>query len=194
MAEPEYYVCTGTVAATIWNFDIAGEIVEMEGIETTTVRVADDVASASLEKRSKRRGVSGLLYAFKMAGAKAKSMAGLQEVTAVAQKAADSCRSVGVALTPCTVPAVGKPTFEISDEEMEIGMGIHGKPGVCRRPLRAADLVAQEMLSLLLSDMPLRSGERIPVLVNSLGATPLEDRYIVYRYVARKLAGLNVKL
>jgi dihydroxyacetone kinase-like protein len=179
------------VAATIWNFDIAGEIVEMEGIETTTVRVADDVASASLEKRSKRRGVSGLLYAFKMAGAKAKSMAGLQEVTAVAQKAADSCRSVGVALTPCTVPAVGKPTFELSDEEMEIGMGIHGEPGVRRRPLRAADLVAQEMLSLLLSDMPLRSGERISVLVNSLGATPLDELCIVYRYVARKLAGLK---
>jgi len=176
------------------NFDMAGELVEMQGIETTTARVADDVASASLEERSKRRGVAGLVYAFKMAGAKAESMAGLQAVTATAQKAADACRSVGVALTPCTVPAVGKPTFEISDDEMEIGMGIHGEPGVRRGPSRAADLVAEEMLSLLLSDMPLRSGERISVLVNSLGATPLEEVYIVYRYVVRKLAGLNVKV
>ena len=175
------------------NFDIAGEIVEMEGIETTTVRVADDVASAS-RRALKTAWCGRFALCIQDGGCQSRVYGRVAGGYSVAQKAADSCRSVGVALTPCTVPAVGKPTFELSDEEMEIGMGIHGEPGVRRRPLRAADLVAQEMLSLLLSDMPLRSGERISVLVNSLGATPLDELCIVYRYVARKLAGLNVKL
>ena len=174
------------------NFDMAGEMVEMEEIQTTTVRVADDVASASLQERSKRRGVAGLVYAYKIAGAKADTGANLQEVTAVAQKAALACHSIGVALTSCTVPAVGKPTFEIGENEMEIGMGIHGEPGVRRGPLRKADAICEEMLSLLLADVPLRAGDRISVLVNSLGATPPEELYIVYRYVSQKLAELGV--
>jgi phosphoenolpyruvate---glycerone phosphotransferase subunit DhaK len=176
------------------NFDMAGEMVELEDISTTTVRVADEVASAPLAERSKRRGVAGLVYAYKIAGAKADLRATLSEVTATAQKAADACRSIGVALTPCTVPAVGRPTFEISEAEMEIGMGIHGEPGVRRGALRPADVIAEEMLSLLLADMPLKSGDRVSVLVNSLGATPPEELYIVYRYVARKLADLGVEI
>ena len=176
------------------NFDMAGEMVEMEDIQTTTVRVADDVASATLQEQSKRRGVAGLVYAYKIAGAKAGTGAGLQEVTAVAQKAAHACRSIGVALTPCTVPAVGKPTFQIGEDEMEIGMGIHGEPGVSRGPLRKADAICEEMLSLLLADLPLRFGDRISVLVNSLGATPPEELYIVYRYVSQKLAALGVSV
>jgi dihydroxyacetone kinase-like protein len=176
------------------NFDMAGEMVEMEGIQTATVRVADDVASARLEERAKRRGVAGLVYAYKIAGAKAESYSTLDQVTAVAQRAVDACRSIGVALTPCTVPSVGRPTFEISDDEMEIGMGIHGEPGVQRGPLRPADLVAEEMLSFLLADMPLKSGDRISVLVNSLGATPHEELYIVYRYAAKKLKEFGVEI
>ena len=176
------------------NFDMAGEMVEMEAIATTTVRVADDVASASLAERSKRRGVAGLVYAYKITGAKADQRATLDEVTRIAQKAADACRSVGVALTPCTVPAVGRPTFEISETEMEVGMGIHGEPGVRRGPMRPADAIADEMLSLLLADMPLTSGDRISILVNSLGATPSEELYITYRHVARKIAGLGVEI
>lgn len=174
------------------NFDMACEMVEMEDIRTTTVRVADDVASAPLAERSKRRGVAGLVYAYKIAGAKAEERASLEEVTRLATKAADACRSVGVALTPCTVPAVGRPTFEISESEMEIGMGIHGEPGVRRGPMRPADAIAEEMLSLLLADMPLGPGERVSVLVNSLGATPPEELYIVYRFVARKLEAMGV--
>ena len=145
------------------NFDMAGEMVEMEDIRTATVRVADDVASASLVERSKRRGVAGLVYAYKIAGAKADQGATLDEVTATAQKAADACHSIGVALTPCTVPAVGRPTFGISESEMEIGMGIHGEPGVRRGPMRPADAIAEEMLALLLADLPLRSGDRISI-------------------------------
>jgi dihydroxyacetone kinase-like protein len=174
------------------NFDMAGELLEMEGIRTTTVLVADDVASAGPEERHKRRGVAGLVFCYKMAGAKAAAGASLDEVTTVAQKAADSCRSVGVALTPCTVPCAGKPTFTISEDEMEIGMGIHGEPGVRRGPLRKADEIVGEMLEMLLADMPLASGDRISVLVNSLGATPLEELYIAYRYVAAKLKELAV--
>jgi dihydroxyacetone kinase-like protein len=176
------------------NFDMAGEMVEMEGIQTTTVRVADDVASARLEERGKRRGVAGLVYAYKIAGAKAESYSTLDQVTAVAQRAVDACRSIGVALTPCTVPSVGRPTFEISDDEMEIGMGIHGEPGVQRGPLRPADVIAEEMVSYLLADMPLKSGDRISVLVNSLGATPHEELYIVYRYVVKRLMELGVEI
>jgi dihydroxyacetone kinase-like protein len=169
------------------NFDMAGEFVEMEDIRTTSVLVADDVASAGPEERQKRRGVGGLIFCFKIAGAKAATMASLEEVTAVVQKAADNCRSIGVALTPCTVPSAGRPTFSLKENEMEIGMGIHGEPGVRRGPLRAADEIAQEMLEILLTDMPLTPGDRISVLCNSLGATPLEELYIVYRYVAENL-------
>jgi dihydroxyacetone kinase-like protein len=176
------------------NFDMAGEMVEMEGIQTTTVRVADDVASASPEEHAKRRGVAGLVYAYKIAGAKAESFSTLDQLTAVAQRAVDACRSIGVALTPCTVPSVGRPTFEISDDEMEIGMGIHGEPGVQRGPLRPADVIAEEMVSRLLADMPLKSGDRISVLVNSLGATPHEELYIVYRYVAKRLEELGIEI
>ncbi len=184
----------GNYGGDVMNFDMAGEMVEFEGIRTTTVLVADDVASAGPEERHKRRGVAGMVYCFKIAGAKAAAMASLEEVTAVAQKAADHCRSVGVALTPCTVPAAGRPTFTIGESEMEIGMGIHGEPGVRRGPLRTADEIAGEMLNMLLDDLPLASGDRVSVLVNSLGATPLEELYIVYRFVARELCAKGVAI
>ena len=184
----------GNYGGDAMNFDMACEMVEMEGIRTTTVRVADDVASASFEERAKRRGIAGMIYCYKIAGAKAATMAGLDEVTATARKAADACRTIGVALTPCTVPAAGRPTFTLGEDEMEIGMGIHGEPGVRRGPLRAADDIAEEMLGLLLADMPLAAGDRVSVLCNSLGATPLEELYITYRYVARRLADIGVKI
>jgi dihydroxyacetone kinase-like protein len=176
------------------NFDMAGEMAEMEGIQTTSVLVSDDVASASNEERQKRRGVGGLVFCYKVVGAKAETKASLEEVTAIARKAADNCRSIGVALTPCTVPAAGRPTFSIGDDEMEIGMGIHGEPGVRRGALRTADAIAEEMLNILLSDMPLKSGDRVSILCNSLGATPLEELYIVYRYIAQKITSMGVAI
>lgn len=176
------------------NFDMAGEMVELEDIRTTTVRVADDVASAGPEERHKRRGIAGLVYCYKIAGARAAAGADLDAVTAAARKAVDACRTVGVALTPCTVPAAGRPTFTIGDDEMEIGMGIHGEPGVRRGPLRPADDIAEEMIEMLLADRPLARGARVSVLCNSLGATPLEELYITYRYVARRLEALGVTI
>jgi dihydroxyacetone kinase-like protein len=170
------------------NFDMAGDLLEMEEVRSTTVLLADDVASAPPVEAEKRRGVAGMVYAFKLAGAAAEGGANLDEVTRVAQKAADSVRSIGAALTSCTVPLAGRPTFAIGDDEMEMGMGIHGEPGVWRGKLRPADAVANEMLDFLLRDMPLASGDRASVLVNSLGATPPEELYILYRVVAARLA------
>lgn len=184
----------GNYGGDIMNFDMAAEMVEMEDIPTSTVLVTDDVASAGPDEKSKRRGVAGMVYAYKMAGAKAEAMADLDEVATIAQKAVDACRSIGVALTPCTVPAAGKPTFEIGEDEMEIGMGIHGEPGVRRGALQPADDIAEEMISMILEDMPLNSGDRVSLLCNSLGATPPEELYIVYRYVARKMAELGVTI
>lgn len=174
------------------NFDMAGEMLEMEGLETTTVLVADDVASAPPEEAEKRRGVAGMIYAFKIAGAKAAAGASLAKVTATAQEAADVCRSIGVALTPCTVPEAGKPTFEIANDEIEMGMGIHGEPGIWRGKMKPADEVTGEMLDRILADRPLEKGDRISVLVNSLGATPHEELYIIYRYLAKRFDDLGV--
>ncbi len=122
----------GNYSGDNMNFEMAAEVAELDGIETLSVRVADDVASANLAERSKRRGVAGLVYGYKIAGAKAEALGSLKEVASAAQKAADATRSMGVALTSCTVPAVGHPTFSIGEDEMEIGMGIHGERGVRR--------------------------------------------------------------
>ncbi len=176
------------------NFDMAAEMLEMEDIETRTVRGCDDVASGGPDEREKRRGIAGIIYAYKVAGAKAKAGGSLDEVAAVAQKAVDSMRTAGVALTPCIVPAAGKPTFELGDDEMEIGMGIHGEPGVRRGPLRPADEISGEMLDMILNDITLGEGDRVSVLCNSLGATPLEELYIVYRYVAAQLNDRGVSI
>ena len=129
-----------------------------------------------------------------MAGAKAASGAALAEVTTTAQKAADACRSIGIALTPCTVPEAGKPTFEIADDEIKMGMGFHGEPGIWRGRIKTADEIAGEMLDRILADMPLERGDRISVLVNSLGATPHEELFIVYRYLAGRFADLGVTI
>lgn len=184
----------GNYGGDVMNFDMAGDIVGMEDIASTTVVLADDVASAKTAEAEKRRGVAGMVYAFKIAGAAAEAGKDLGEVTRIAQKAADSVRSIGAALTPCTVPQAGKPTFEIGDGEMEMGMGIHGEPGVWRGALRKADEIAAEMMDLLLADQPLGRGDRASVLVNSLGATPPEELYILYRYVKGRLDDLGVRI
>ena len=176
------------------NFDMAGEMAEMEDITTTKVIVADDVASAKPEEAEKRRGVAGLVYVMKIAGAAATAGQSLEQTTATAQRAADNCRSIGVALSSCTVPQAGKPTFEIADDEIELGMGIHGEPGVWRGKVKPVDQVADEMLDYLLKDMPLTEADRVSVLVNGLGATPIEELYLVYRRVKAQLDKLGVNI
>ncbi|RPF47565.1 dihydroxyacetone kinase DhaK subunit [Hydrogenoanaerobacterium saccharovorans] len=170
------------------NFDMACELVEFDDVETRTVRVKDDVASSPKETADKRRGVAGMVYAFKLAGAAAEKMMSLDEVTAVAEKALANIRTMGVALSPCIVPEVGKPTFSIQDDEIEIGMGIHGERGIEVRKMMTADEIAQTVLDKILADMPLQKGDEVSVMVNGLGATPLEEQLIVYRKVHHLLA------
>ena len=174
------------------NFDLAGELVEMDDIESTTVLLADDVASAPSAERDKRRGVGGMVFAFKIAGASAARGDDLATVTRIAQKSADAVLSMAVALSPCTVPQVGKPTFQIGEADMEVGMGIHGEPGVKRMPLGSADAIADAMLDPILAEHELKAGDRISILLNSLGATPLEELFILYRRLAARFSELGV--
>jgi dihydroxyacetone kinase-like protein len=177
------------------NFDMAGELLELDGIETTSVLGADDVASAPPEEKHKRRGVAGLVYLYKIAGAEAdRPGATLRQVTAIAQKAGAAVATTGVALGPCTVPEAGVPTFALADDEIEMGMGIHGEPGVWRGKLKPADAVADEMLERVLADLAVGRGERVSVLVNSLGATPHEELYILYRRIAQVLGDKGVSI
>lgn len=177
----------GNYGGDVMNFDMAGEMLEMEDVASTTVLLADDVASAPPAEAAKRRGVAGMVFAFKAAGARAEERADLAEVTAAAQKTAHACRSIGFALTPCIVPQAGKPTFTIADDQMEMGMGIHGEPGIWRAALKSADAVTDEMLDRILEDSGVGRGERVSILVNSLGATPLEELYIMYRRIRTRL-------
>lgn len=176
------------------NFGMAAEMAEMEDIPVQTVLVADDVASAPRGQEDRRRGVAGLFFAYKVAGARAEEMASLAEVKAAAELALANTRSMGIALSPCTIPAAGKPTFEIGEDEMEIGMGIHGEPGVRRGKLEPADRVADALLDPILEELALRSGDWVSVLVNGLGATPKEELYILFRRVHQRLEELGIQI
>jgi dihydroxyacetone kinase-like protein len=184
----------GNYGGDVMNFGMAGEMLEIEGITSAAVLLTDDVVSAPKQDSAKRRGVAGLVYGFKIAGAAANEGRDLASLTRVTQKAADACRTIGVALSPCTVPQAGKPTFEVGEDEMEMGMGIHGEPGIERGPLKAADQIADEMLDRILSDVSLGPKERVSVLVNSLGATPPEELYILYRRTAARLEDIDVEI
>ncbi|MFB7146247.1 dihydroxyacetone kinase subunit DhaK [Agrobacterium deltaense] len=175
------------------NFDMAGEMLEDE-IRTTTVLGNDDIASASPEESAKRRGVAGIVYAYKIAGAKAETGADLEEVTATAAKAVDATRTIGVALAPCQVPGSAKPTFTLGEDEIEMGMGIHGEPGIWRNKLKSADEIADEMLDRLLAEAPKNAGSEVSILVNGLGATPLEELFILYRHASRKLTAADLTI
>ena len=169
----------GNYGGDVMNFDMASEMLEMEDIKVESVVVADDVASASKEEKEKRRGVTGMLYVFKTTGAIAESGADFDEVKRVALKTNENIRTMGIALTPTILPQAGKPTFEIGDDEMEIGMGIHGEPGIRRGKLKTANEITEELSEKLLSDIDLNKGDKISILINSLGATPHEELFIV---------------
>lgn len=184
----------GNYGGDVMNFDMASEMAEFEDIEVRTVLVRDDVASAPPDEAERRRGVAGMVFAFKVAGARADLGGSLDQVEATALKALDNIRTMGVALSPCTVPAAGRPTFTIGEDEMEIGMGIHGEPGVKRERLQTADEIAGRMTRAILDDMPLAAGDRVAVMVNSLGATPPEELYILYRKAHDILADRGVQI
>ena len=169
----------GNYGGDVMNFDMASEMLEMEDIKVESVVVADDVASASKEEKEKRRGVTGMLYVFKTTGAIAESGADFDEVKRVALKTNENIRTMGIALTPTILPQAGKPTFEIGDDEMEIGMGIHGEPGIRRGKLKSANEITEELSEKLLNDIDLNKGDKVSILINSLGATPHEELFIV---------------
>ncbi|MCC5930279.1 MAG: dihydroxyacetone kinase subunit DhaK [Cyclobacteriaceae bacterium] len=184
----------GNYGGDILNFDMAAEMADVEGIRVEQVVAGEDVASGPKGEESKRRGVAGIFYVYKIAGAKAAELATLDEVKRVAAKAAANVRTMGVALSPCIVPEVGKPSFTLNEDEMEIGMGIHGEPGIRRGKLKPADGIVDEMLIPILDDLPYVRGDEVSVLINGLGATPKEELYIMYRWVGQVLAEKGIKV
>ena len=178
----------GNYGGDVMNFDLAAELAGDEGIATATVLGADDVASAPVGSEDRRRGIAGLVLLYKVAGARAAEGADLEEVAETTRRAGARMRTMGVALSPCILPAVGVATFTVEPGEMEIGMGIHGEPGVRRGPLEQADAIVDGLLSAILAELPIGSGDEIAVLVNGLGATPREELYIMYRRIAQTMA------
>jgi dihydroxyacetone kinase-like protein len=184
----------GNYSGDVLNFDMAAEMLEEDGIRVVTVRVADDVASAPLERRDERRGIAGDLFIVKIASARAEEGASLDEVAAAAEKANANIRSLGVALSSCIIPASGRPIFEIGEKDMEVGMGIHGEAGVSRQPLTTASQLSADMVGRLLSDLQPSAGDEVAVLVNGLGATPLSELFVMFRAIQPLLvkAGLRI--
>jgi dihydroxyacetone kinase len=184
----------GNYSGDLLNFDMAAEELIADGIEVVTVRICDDVASAPRERRRERRGVAGDIFVVKVASAAAEELADLPDVAAAAEKANENTSSMGVALTSCIIPASGKPIFNIGDDEMELGMGVHGEPGMERGPLRPASEVAEFLVRHILADLKLISGEEVAVLLNGAGATSLGELLIVFRSVHQLLEQAGIKV
>ncbi|MBA8841056.1 dihydroxyacetone kinase subunit DhaK [Ochrobactrum sp. RH2CCR150] len=187
-------VLYGNYAGDNMNVKMAAKLASKDGIEIATVVANDDVCSAPADEREKRRGVAGEIFMWKIGGAKAASGATLEEVRATAQRAIDNCRSIGVGLGPCTLPAVGHPNFEITPGTMEVGIGHHGEPGVRVEQLKTADAIARDMCQIVLDDHNLAEGTEVAVLVSGLGATPLNELYILNDTIETEITarGLNI--
>ena len=184
----------GNYGGDVYNFDIAADLAAGDGIRTTTVLGTDDILSAPADRAETRRGVAGLIFAYKAAGAAADRGDDLDAVTEVARRAVARTRTMGVGLSPTILPAAGEPTFTLDEGEMEIGIGIHGEPGQHRGPLETADQITDRFLTELLGELELGDGDRVAVLVNGLGATPLEELYLIYRRTHRTLADRGVTI
>ncbi len=182
----------GNYGGDVMNFEMACEMVEAEGIKTKKVIVADDIASANEAEKSKRRGIAGMIFVFKIAGAIAETGASLDETFKIATEANNNIRTLGVALSPCILPEAGKPTFEINDDEIEIGMGIHGEPGIKREKLKPANDLVDDLYKRIIDDSKLKANDNIAIMINSLGATPLEELYIVSKRVNENLSNSKI--
>ena len=184
----------GNYGGDVMNFEMACEIVKDEGIETKTIIVSDDIASASNEEKLKRRGIAGLIFAFKIAGATAENGASLEEVFNITSNANSNLRTIGVAVSSCILPEVGKPTFNLDNDEIEIGMGIHGEPGIKREKLKKADILVDDLCEIIFKDFELLSKDKVSIMINSLGATPLEELYIVSKRVNEIFSKLEIDI
>ena len=182
----------GNYTGDIMTFDMATDMCDMDDIVCKSIVGADDVNSHA--DPATRRGVAGIYFMFKAAGAKADEGGDLDAVLAAAQLAKDNTRTVGFALTPCIIPEVGHPNFELADNEMAMGMGIHGEPGIWNGPLKTSRAIAEEALTTLLGDMPVAAGEEVSILINGLGATCLEELYILSNDVREILADKGIKI
>ncbi len=180
-------VLYGNYAGDTMNVRMAARMAAKEGIEVLTVVANDDVSSAPAAEREKRRGVAGEILMWKVGAAKAAAGGTAAEVQAAAQKAIDATRSVGVGLAPCTLPANGAPNFEIAPGTMEMGIGHHGEPGVRVEPLGTADAIADAMLAIVLDDHDLGRGDEVCVLVSGLGATPVNELYVLFARIEAEL-------
>ena len=184
----------GNYGGDVMNFEMACEIVKDEGIEAKTIIVSDDIASASNEEKLKRRGIAGLILAFKIAGATAENGASLEEVFNLTSNANSNLRTIGVAVSSCILPEVGKPTFNLESDEIEIGMGIHGEPGIKREKLKKADILVDDLCEIIFKDFELLSKDKVSIMINSLGATPLEELYIVSKRVNEIFSKLEIDI
>jgi dihydroxyacetone kinase-like protein len=184
----------GNYGGDIMNFEMAQEMADLEGIRVEQVIAADDVASAPKGQEGKRRGVAGIFYVYKCAGAKAMEMASFDEVKRIAEKAASHVRTIGIALSPNIVPEIGKPQFQIGEDEMEIGMGIHGERGIRRGKLRSAEDIVAEVMPQIVDDYPFKNNDEVSILINGLGATPKEELYIIYKSVHNELEKKGIKV
>lgn len=182
----------GNYTGDIMTFDMATDMCDMDDIVCKSIVGADDVNSHANPET--RRGVAGIYFMFKAAGAKADKGGNLDEVLAAAQLAKDNTRTVGFALTPCIIPEVGHPNFELEENEMAMGMGIHGEPGVWNGPLKTSREIAEESLATLLGDMPVEAGEEVAILINGLGATSVEELYILSNDVTEILNSKGIKV
>jgi len=177
----------------VMNFELAGEMAEMDDIKVAQVVVRDDVAVPDSTYSTGRRGIAGTVFVHKIAGAAAERGDSLEQVQAVAQKVCDNIRSMGMAMTPCTLPAVGKPGFELGENEIEVGMGIHGEPGVERTAVKTAQETAHVLLGKILADYDF-TGSPVALMVNGLGGTPLMELYILNNEVRQLLAEKGIKV
>ncbi len=184
----------GNYGGDVFNFDLATDLAELEGIETRTVLGRDDVASQPKDRKADRRGVAGIVFAYKAAGAAAERGDSLDEVAAVAEDVIEHTATMGIGLSPTILPTTGHPSFELPEGEMEIGIGIHGEPGIHRGPLETADQIADRIITSLVADLDLTAGSRVAVLVNGLGATPLEELYVLFRRVHGLLTGRGISI
>ncbi len=184
----------GNYTGDIMNYEMAKEMLEMDGVRADEARGFDDVASAPKGEEGKRRGVAGIFFMYKCAGAKAEEGADFDEVKRIAEKAGSRVRTMGVALSPCIIPEVGKPGFSLGEDEMEIGMGIHGEPGIRKGTLLPANEVVDEMLEPILRDLAVASGDEVAILVNGLGGTSLDELYILYNRIHDNLGTVGAKV
>lgn len=184
----------GNYSGDNMNVKMAARMAKKEGIEIKTVVANDDVPSAPKDQREKRRGVAGEIFMWKIGGAKAASGASLDEVIAAAQKAIDNTRSVGIGLTPCTLPAVGHPNFQIEEGTMEVGIGHHGEKGIDVLPIESAAQMAKRMCDIVLPDLPFQAGDEVAVLVSGLGATPVMELYVLYNEIDKLLTERGIKV